>query len=722
MTVDAPAIPPSRPAGEARDAAIDSLRRRRLAWTLRSPYARCRASCCTPPARSSSTTRTAPGAAGSQLVPEVAQSLPTPLADGRTYTFTIRRGLPLLAAVDQPVTAQTFKYTIERTLNPRMKSPVADEYRDIVGAAAYMAGKTDHIAGVVARRRHADDPPDRARARPTRRGSPNPSSAPSRPTRRSTPKACAVIPSAGPYYVAVLHAGSGHRPDRNPNYHGNRPHRLARIELTVGVPPQRAVAEVEAGTADYAARRRNCASADVARSLAALRPGQPSGQRRSPAVLRQPVASSSTSSPSTPTGRCSPTCAPPSRQLRDRPAPPSPASATVRPAARAPDRPLPASRHPRLPRPARLPAHPGPGQSADARHRPRRAQPPCSTHATSLPVPEQAQIVKTDLAAIGLQRPGQDLPDRHAVRQDRHARRAVRHRLGRLVPDYLDPDAMLNLLLEDEHGHPRLRRPDLRAATRRRARLTGPERYLAYAGSTPTSPATPHPGRVRQPLQPRLLLRPHRLPDLRASTAWTSPRSASARARTIHVPRRAITDRRDRLLPWSQPSSPRARLAGEGAEAGSAPGSGLPETLGATRRPGRGQAPQRHRGAGDRASDLAPKRPPDRRDREGVERPRPTLLTTTGRDPLPVAHRRLGVGGSRLAMRGKQGSATHSTEPLSCLGADRLRGLSPRALAIPVNPSASPDSMSPLLASAWSPQQPRDRRSCFGSSPARSRS
>src|SRR5579863_3935416 len=42
-------------------------------------------------------------------------------------------------------------YTIERALSPRMHSPVAHEYADIVGAAAYMAGRATHISGVVAR-------------------------------------------------------------------------------------------------------------------------------------------------------------------------------------------------------------------------------------------------------------------------------------------------------------------------------------------------------------------------------------------------------------------------------------------------------------------------------------------------------------------------------------------------------------------------------------------
>ena len=81
------------------------------------------------------------GAAGSQLIPEVAQSLPARSADGRTYTFTIRPGFRFSPPSNEPVTAQTFKDTIERTLNPRMKSPYAHEFADIVGAGAYMAGK-----------------------------------------------------------------------------------------------------------------------------------------------------------------------------------------------------------------------------------------------------------------------------------------------------------------------------------------------------------------------------------------------------------------------------------------------------------------------------------------------------------------------------------------------------------------------------------------------------
>ena len=90
------------------------------------------------------------GAAGSQLTAEVAQSLPRRSRDGRTYTFKIRPGFRFSPPSDQPVTAQTFKDTIERTLNPRMDSYSAQFLADIVGARAYMAGNASHIAGVTA--------------------------------------------------------------------------------------------------------------------------------------------------------------------------------------------------------------------------------------------------------------------------------------------------------------------------------------------------------------------------------------------------------------------------------------------------------------------------------------------------------------------------------------------------------------------------------------------
>ena len=191
-----------------------------------------------------------PGLAGTQLTPEVAQSLPSQSRDGRTYTFTIRNGFRFSPPSSEPVTAQTFKATIERALNPGVKGPLAPEFADIVGARAYMAGSASHISGVVV---HRDILTIHLRA-------PEPDFL----WRIAEPALCAVpsdtpiaaqtsrvIPSAGPYYISSYAPGQGVVLLRNPNYHGNRPHQLARIELSPGISSQRAVADIESGTADY---------------------------------------------------------------------------------------------------------------------------------------------------------------------------------------------------------------------------------------------------------------------------------------------------------------------------------------------------------------------------------------------------------------------------------------------------------------------------------------
>ena len=50
------------------------------------------------------------------------------------------------------MTAQTFKYAIERSLSPRMKGPAIGQgyLSSVVGAEEYSAGKARHIRGIVA--------------------------------------------------------------------------------------------------------------------------------------------------------------------------------------------------------------------------------------------------------------------------------------------------------------------------------------------------------------------------------------------------------------------------------------------------------------------------------------------------------------------------------------------------------------------------------------------
>src|SRR5919198_5769234 len=62
-----------------------------------------------------------PAPEGSRIVPEVAEAVPVPTAGGRTYMFTIRRGFRFSPPSNEPVTAATFKSTIERVTNLRLK-------------------------------------------------------------------------------------------------------------------------------------------------------------------------------------------------------------------------------------------------------------------------------------------------------------------------------------------------------------------------------------------------------------------------------------------------------------------------------------------------------------------------------------------------------------------------------------------------------------------------
>jgi ABC-type transport system substrate-binding protein len=191
------------------------------------------------------------GPEGTELVPEAAKSMPQVTDGGRTYTYTVRRGYRFAPPSNQAVTAQTFKDTIERTLSPVMKNPVVSEFYDIAGAQAYITGKAKHINGVMVQGNrliihlNAPDP-----VMPSLLSEPFFCAVP--PDTPRSPSGVHVIPFAGPYTTESYTPGQGVVLVRNPNYHGSRPHRFARIEVSVNVPGARAVAQVKAGKADYA--------------------------------------------------------------------------------------------------------------------------------------------------------------------------------------------------------------------------------------------------------------------------------------------------------------------------------------------------------------------------------------------------------------------------------------------------------------------------------------
>lgn len=210
-----------------------------------------------------------PGQAGIRLRPEVAASMPTRSADGLTYTFRIRRGYRFSPPSNEPVTAENFKYAIERSFNPRMRGPASNFDLPIVGVREYATGQARQISGVRAEG-------DRLVIRLTRRHD-------DLPTRLAMSFFCAIpmetpidphgvhaIPSAGPYYVASEDLDEGLVLRRNPNYEGPRPSRSAEIRISVPVAPREAIARVEDGRADFAT---DAVTPPLARRLASRDPG-----------------------------------------------------------------------------------------------------------------------------------------------------------------------------------------------------------------------------------------------------------------------------------------------------------------------------------------------------------------------------------------------------------------------------------------------------------------
>lgn len=91
-----------------------------------------------------------------QIVPDIAKSWDIS-EDGTVYTFYLRKDDPATAFVDEsvvfhngkPVTAQDFKWSIERACDPETASPVADTYLgDIVGCREKINGRADQVSGV----------------------------------------------------------------------------------------------------------------------------------------------------------------------------------------------------------------------------------------------------------------------------------------------------------------------------------------------------------------------------------------------------------------------------------------------------------------------------------------------------------------------------------------------------------------------------------------------
>ena len=195
------------------------------------------------------------GAAGTQLKPEVASKF-TVSRDGKTYTFTIRKGFRFSNGA--PVTANNFKYAINRTLNKDLASPGAQFITDssgtnIVGGLAVNSGKAKSASGVVVKGNklivRLTKPDATFMAKITMPFF--------QATSTSLPLTKEVVtvkgnalPSAGPYYYSRNDVNSLTSLRRNKFYKGNRPHNLSGLDVLWNQNEATLFNETKAGTVD----------------------------------------------------------------------------------------------------------------------------------------------------------------------------------------------------------------------------------------------------------------------------------------------------------------------------------------------------------------------------------------------------------------------------------------------------------------------------------------
>jgi peptide/nickel transport system substrate-binding protein len=169
-----------------------------------------------------------------RLVPEVSAGYPVVSQQGKTYTFTIRKGFRFNTG--DPVTAANYKRAIDRVLNPAMNSPARRYLQEVAHV-----GSTGNKLIVRLTKRVPDFP-----ARLTMPYvCPVPTDLPIDPEGVGAP-----LPGSGPYYISEFVRNSRVVLKRNRFYRGPRPHHVEQIIFQVGDLPLTNNAKVEAGQVD----------------------------------------------------------------------------------------------------------------------------------------------------------------------------------------------------------------------------------------------------------------------------------------------------------------------------------------------------------------------------------------------------------------------------------------------------------------------------------------
>ncbi len=187
------------------------------------------------------------GRANARLYPEVATGFPKISGNGKTYTYTLRSGFRFSDGT--ALTAESYARAIERALSPKMQSPGATFFSDIVGADKVMAGKATRPSGVTVSGntltiRLTKVAPDFISRMAMNFMCAVPPNLPIDPQGVNTP------PGAGPYYISSKKKGTQIVLRKNPYYGGKRRQIWDVIRVTVETGEQASYLQVRKGEAD----------------------------------------------------------------------------------------------------------------------------------------------------------------------------------------------------------------------------------------------------------------------------------------------------------------------------------------------------------------------------------------------------------------------------------------------------------------------------------------
>jgi len=203
----------------------------------------------------------AKGPKGSQPIPEAASALPTVSKDGKTYTFNVPPGkYKFSPPSNQPVTAKTFQFVIDRLASSTMQSPAQPFLSDIVGAQAAIDA-TPPAKATPANLKHVSGVKVSGNKLTIKLTSAHPDFL----ARIAMPFFCALPTNtpidsqgvltpagAGPYYISARTPKASLTLKRNPNYKGARPANLDTITYHFGIDQNATLLAVQKGQADWA--------------------------------------------------------------------------------------------------------------------------------------------------------------------------------------------------------------------------------------------------------------------------------------------------------------------------------------------------------------------------------------------------------------------------------------------------------------------------------------